>query len=70
MRCRNCGWDNPENNAKSEKCNAPLDGSMMYEHQPETRQNHTEDNSLKSIYTSGNYTEGNKDVATIYWGGN
>jgi hypothetical protein len=24
MRCRNCGWDNPDNNAKCVKCNQPL----------------------------------------------
>jgi hypothetical protein len=29
MRCKNCGWDNPAGNAKCEKCNAPLDGSMV-----------------------------------------
>jgi len=24
MRCKNCGWENPINNAKCEKCNTPL----------------------------------------------
>lgn len=24
MRCPNCGWENPDNNAKCEKCNTPL----------------------------------------------
>jgi hypothetical protein len=28
MRCKNCGWDNPCSNAKCEKCNAPLTGSV------------------------------------------
>ncbi|MDR1680342.1 MAG: FHA domain-containing protein [Prevotellaceae bacterium] len=28
MRCKNCGWENPGGNAKCEKCNAPLTGSM------------------------------------------
>ena len=28
MRCNNCGWENPPNKIKCEKCNAPLDGSM------------------------------------------
>jgi len=27
MRCKNCGWENPANNAKCEKCNAPIKGS-------------------------------------------
>lgn len=29
MRCKNCGWENPEANRKCEKCNAPLSGSIM-----------------------------------------
>lgn len=28
MRCKNCGWENPQSNLKCEKCNAPLTGSM------------------------------------------
>jgi hypothetical protein len=35
MRCNNCGFDNPASNAKCEKCNAPLDGSMTGNGQPE-----------------------------------
>jgi len=27
MRCKNCGWDNPNDNVKCEKCNAPLGGN-------------------------------------------
>ena len=27
MRCKNCGWENPANNAKCEKCSAPIKGS-------------------------------------------
>jgi len=29
MRCNNCGWNNPQGNAKCEKCNVPLRGSMI-----------------------------------------
>lgn len=29
MRCNNCGWDNPANTFKCEKCNAPMKGSMV-----------------------------------------
>ena len=29
MRCKNCGWNNPVKNEKCEKCNAPLEGSMI-----------------------------------------
>jgi len=28
MRCRNCGWDNPDGNMNCEKCNAPLGNYM------------------------------------------
>ena len=28
MRCKNCGWENPENKVKCEKCNAPLANSV------------------------------------------
>ena len=26
MRCKNCGWENPDNLTRCEKCNTPLDG--------------------------------------------
>lgn len=29
MRCNNCGWDNAPGNGRCEKCNAPLDGSIV-----------------------------------------
>lgn len=29
MRCKNCGWENPAGKLKCEKCNAPLNGSMI-----------------------------------------
>lgn len=29
MRCKNCGWENESGNLKCEKCNAPLNGSMV-----------------------------------------
>ena len=28
MRCKNCGWDNPDGNMSCEKCNAPIGGYM------------------------------------------
>lgn len=33
MRCRNCGWENDLGTLKCEKCNAPLNGSMVDNHQ-------------------------------------
>ncbi|MDD3877273.1 MAG: zinc ribbon domain-containing protein [Bacteroidales bacterium] len=29
MRCNNCGYDNPSNKMRCDKCNAPLHGSMV-----------------------------------------
>jgi hypothetical protein len=29
MRCKNCGWDNPSEKLKCEKCNAPLSKSII-----------------------------------------
>jgi hypothetical protein len=29
MRCKNCGWDNPDGNVKCEKCNALLDDDLV-----------------------------------------
>ena len=35
MRCKSCGWVNPDGVQKCVKCNAPLVGSMIEEVQPE-----------------------------------
>jgi len=29
MRCRNCGWDNPNGNVKCEKCNASMNDAIV-----------------------------------------
>lgn len=47
MRCRNCGWDNPDGNVKCEKCNAPLDGSMIDGYQSPKANPQTDSRSLK-----------------------
>jgi len=31
MRCKNCGWDNPDGNVRCEKCNAQLPDTMSNE---------------------------------------
>ena len=31
MRCMNCGWENPDNLQKCEKCNSPLESNMAHE---------------------------------------
>ena len=35
MRCKNCGWDNPDENVKCEKCNAPLTDAMNSDRMPQ-----------------------------------
>ena len=37
MRCKNCGWDNPNGNAKCEKCNALLDSAVSDNRTPHYR---------------------------------
>ena len=41
MRCMNCGWENPENLVKCEKCNSPLG------HHPESKSEPARDPILK-----------------------
>ena len=31
MRCMNCGWENPDNLQKCEKCNSPLESNIAHE---------------------------------------
>lgn len=45
MRCRNCGWENDLGALKCDKCNAPLNGSMVDNHQ----HSHREDVSSEQI---------------------
>lgn len=33
MRCKNCGWENPDNLQQCEKCNSPLDAGSIHNHQ-------------------------------------
>ena len=35
MRCKNCGWENPANNLKCEKCNASLAAGLINKAAPE-----------------------------------
>ena len=45
MRCRNCGWENDLGALKCDKCNAPLNGSMVDNHQ----HSHREDGASEQI---------------------
>ena len=45
MRCRNCGWENDLGALKCDKCNAPLNGSMVDSHQ----HSHREDRPSEQI---------------------
>ena len=38
MRCRNCGWENDLGALKCDKCNAPLNGSMVDDRQHSRRE--------------------------------
>ncbi|MFZ4401305.1 MAG: FHA domain-containing protein [Bacteroidales bacterium] len=43
MRCNNCGWDNPSNAQRCEKCNAPMQGSMV---KPSSDENRDRDSGI------------------------
>lgn len=45
MRCKNCGWENGAGQLKCEKCNAPLNGSMV-ESSSEPKHNNEEQESF------------------------
>ena len=47
MRCKNCGWENPQGNVKCEKCNAPLSGSMVNGPSPSSALHQSEPSVLK-----------------------
>lgn len=48
MRCKNCGWDNPDKNVRCEKCNAPLADSIKVNRDlPEAEDSFPSDNYLK-----------------------
>lgn len=48
MRCMNCGWENPDNLTKCEKCNSPLNVNRSLGHKPVMEQGGREEvSSLK-----------------------
>lgn len=47
MRCRNCGWENDLGALKCDKCNAPLSGSMIDNHQYSQREKESFEPILK-----------------------
>lgn len=53
MRCKNCGWENPDNSVRCEKCNAPLTGSMGSNHS-EAREPRVDGNPLKKTVRESN----------------
>lgn len=52
MRCKNCGWENPQGISKCEKCNAPLNGAMGHESNSSSHQG--ERVNLKSTLSEKN----------------
>lgn len=53
MRCKNCGWENPQGNLKCEKCNAPLSGSMVNGPSPSSASRQSEPSVLKGTIPEG-----------------
>lgn len=53
MRCKNCGWENPQGNLKCEKCNAPLTGSMAGNSQRPVQSDYAENVNLKGTIPEG-----------------
>ena len=53
MRCKNCGWENPQSNLRCEKCNAPLTGSMAGEYRRPVQSNPIESVNLKGTVPEG-----------------
>ncbi len=47
MRCKNCGWENPQGREKCEKCNAPLQAAPAPPVPPIAPAPHVEPNPLK-----------------------
>lgn len=47
MRCKNCGWENPNGSTKCEKCNASLSGAMGNGNPQHRHQMHDESAGLK-----------------------
>lgn len=53
MRCKNCGWENPQSNLKCEKCNAQLTGSMVDDHR-----RHVQSGTAENVNLRGTVPEG------------
>lgn len=58
MRCRNCGWENDLGALKCDKCNAPLNGSMVdHEYRSaRTREDISDNLAKKTVPESGSIT--------------
>lgn len=59
MRCRNCGWENNLGALKCEKCNAPLNGSMLDNvgqyHRRENPDNNESDSFLQKTVSDSSF---------------
>jgi len=65
MRCRNCGWENDLGALKCDKCNAPLNGSMVDNHnQHSQREAESSDLNLnKTVRECGTLHDTNDNLA-------
>lgn len=50
MRCKNCGWENPDNLTRCEKCNTPLDGVSFNAAPAATPQNFSKTVNEASVF--------------------
>lgn len=51
MRCKNCGWENPDNLTRCEKCNTPLDGNSSFNAAPTaTSQNYSKTVNESAVF--------------------
>jgi len=67
MRCDNCGWDNPDDNVKCEKCNVLLNSSGGRESYSRDVQEYAGDdrNIKKTVFESGSAVAEQADIKTI-----
>ena len=53
MRCKNCGWENPQGNLKCGRCNTPLSGEKVNGPSPSSARHQSEPFVLKGTIPEG-----------------
>ena len=64
MRCRNCGWENPDNCTSCEKCGSPLEMNAAQAPQPAytPQSNHAPESSIRSTVRESVYFDTPQEV--------